>query len=617
MSKSLILSEKPSQAQDIAKGLDDRFQRKDGYLEGNKYVVTWAFGHLVELEDPDAYNARYKKWKMEDLPIIPDTFKYRITKDGSKQFKVIKGLIQNSNIEKVIISTDPGREGELIARLILMMAGNKKPLYRFWSSKALTSDVVKEVFKNLKPASEYDRLYQSALSRQQADWIVGISATRAFTLKAGGYGNTYSLGRVQTPVLAILVNREMEIKSFKPQDYWLLKAKFRHKEGEYEGLWVNSVKNDEIKGGHDGDGAGDRDLVSRILREDFVKEIQIRISGKSGIIELCEQQVKEEHPPLLFSLTVLQQEANKSFGFSADKTLKIAQSLYENHKAVSYPRTESQHLNEEMAQEIPKILNNLTRYNHVKFDLSKCLISEKNKRIFNSEKLTDHHALIPTGKISEGLNPDEAKLYELIVRRLIASFYPAFKFKTTTVITGVEQDKFKTMGRTVISQGWREIYGSREERDQLLPALIEKDTVHVIETNADKKQTTPPARYTDASILSAMTNAQRFVKDEKLKKVLKETAGLGTPATRASIIETLISRGYIERKGKALIPTQKGISLINAVRNEKIADPAYTALWEQELDAIAKGEIKSSNTFMQEIKNYTKELVEKAKGISL
>lgn len=634
MSKFLILTEKPSQAQDIARGLNDRFQRKDGYLEGNQHIVTWAFGHLIELENAEAYDERYKKWNLEDLPIILDRFKYKVTKDGTKQFKIIKSLISSSDVDRVVISTDPGREGELIARLILMLSGNKKPIFRFWTSKALTPDAVREGFKNIKKGEEFDRLYQAALCRQQADWLVGINSTRAFTRKLG---ELYSLGRVQTPTLAIIVNRELEIKDFKPQDYWLLKALFlpsnasiegKHKEGEYEGLWFNSPdKNIQGQTTDAGENIEDRrqkadgsdedisegEFSSRILKEEQAKEIQTRVNGKTGIIESCETKTKEESPPLLFSLTVLQQAANRSFGFLADKTLQLAQSLYEG-KYITYPRTESQHLNEEMSSEASKILKEIIHYEHVSFDIVKCTVSEKNKRIFDSNKLTDHHALIPTGNIPSGLNSDEEKLYELIVRRFISAFYPDYKYKTTTVITAVDKDRFKTTGKTVISQGWKEVYGV-EEKDQLLPPLKEKDDVKTIKTNIEKKQTAPPPRYTDASILSAMTNAQRFVKDEELKKILKETAGLGTPATRAAILETLKNREYIKRKGKALIPTEKGIFLINKVKNERIADPAYTALWEQELEAIARGEGKSSDAFMADIKGYTKEIVEKAKII--
>ncbi len=622
MAKSLILSEKPSQAQDIARGLNDRFQRKDGCLEGSHYIVTWAFGHLIELEDADAYDERYKKWNLEDMPIVPERFQYRVSKDSAKQFKIIKSLISNSDVDRIVIATDPGREGELIARLILMMSGNKKPLYRFWTSKALTPDAVKEGFKNLKKGEEFNRLYQAALARQQADWLVGINATRVFTAKLG---ELYSLGRVQTPTLAIIVNRELEIKNFKPQDYWLLRACFKHEKGEYEGLWFNSEdrgqktedrgqKTEDRGESKNEEDISEGEFSSRILKEYLAKEIQARVNGRPGIIEFCETKLKSESPPLLFSLTVLQQEANRHFGFSADETLKIAQSLYETHKALSYPRTESQHLNEELVKDIPEILKNLTKYNHVHFDINKCIVSEKNKRVFDSNKLTDHHALIPTGKIPSGLNSDEEKLYELVVRRFISAFYTDYKYQTTTIITAVEEDKFRTSGKTVKDAGWREIYGAKD-KDQLLPPLKEKDAVDVIKTDIEKKQTIPPPRYTDASILSAMTNAHRFIKDEELKKILKETAGLGTPATRAAILETLKNRGYIERKGKSLIPTEKGIFLINKVRDEKIADPAYTDLWEQNLDEIATGEVKSSDSFMTGIKGYTKEIVEKAKLI--
>jgi len=363
MPKALILAEKPSQAQDIARGLDDNFERKDGYLESSKYIITWAYGHLVQLAEPHEYDERYKKWTLEDLPIIPDRFKYTILKDASKQFNIIKRLIHNPDISECCICTDPGREGELIARLILMMAGNKKPVYRFWTSKALTPEAVREGFRNLRPASEFDRLYQSALARQQADWIVGINGTRAYSVKGKAL---LSVGRVQTAVLRLLADRETEIKNFKPRDYWLVKAKFLRGDDEYEGLWIGLDKDtdalpderentEEAAEGHTG---------KSIEKEDVAKQIQKRITGSQGVVRTVRQKLKQELPPLLFSLTVLQQEANRLFGFSAEKTLKVAQTLYEA-KLTTYPRTESQHLNEEMAEECIKIVNSLKHFGNI------------------------------------------------------------------------------------------------------------------------------------------------------------------------------------------------------------------------------------------------------------
>ncbi|GER94828.1 hypothetical protein A45J_2715 [hot springs metagenome] len=543
MPKQLILAEKPSQAQDIAKGLNDNFSRNDGYLEGSRYVISWGYGHLIELEEPDAYDERYSKWSLEDLPIIPERFKYRVSKDGAKQFKIIKSIVGRQDIESIVIATDPGREGELIARLILMMSGNKKPIYRFWTSKALTPEAVREAFGNLKPGVEFDRLYHAAVARQQADWLIGMNVSRAFSVKHNARP-PLSLGRVQTPTLRLIVDRELEIRNFKPQDYWLLRALFKHERGEYEALWFGGTENEaggkasdvftpsgdnERTTGGDIEESTEKDASSRIPSEAFAKQIMGRIHGKDGIIESCTHNVKKEAPPLLFSLTVLQQEANKLFGYSADRTLDIAQALYEK-KLITYPRSDSQHLNDEMAKDVPEILQKLTGYRNVPFDISKCMVSCNNKRVFDSSKLTDHHALIPTGKLPEGLNQDEQDIYDLVVRRFIAAFYPNFEFKTTVVITTVGQDRFKSSGKVVISLGWKDIYGSKD-KDQLLPEMKKNDLVKTLKADIEKKQTTPPPRFTDASILEAMSKAAKYVTDPQLKKILKETAGIGTPAS--------------------------------------------------------------------------------------
>jgi DNA topoisomerase-3 len=614
MPKQLILAEKPSQAQDIAKGLNDNFSRNDGYLEGNRYVISWGYGHLIELDEPDAYDERYAKWSLEDLPIIPERFKYRVSKDGSKQFKIIKGLVGKSDIESIVIATDPGREGELIARLILMMSGNRKPIYRFWTSKALTPEAVREAFSSLKPGSEFDRLYHAAVARQQADWLIGLNSTRAFSVKHNARP-PLSLGRVQTPTLRLIVDRELDIRNFKPQDYRLLRALFKHERGEYEALWFGEADTKNAPNASDkveNEETAEKDNSSRISSEDIAKQIQARVQGQHGVIASYEHKPKEEAPPLLFSLTVLQQEANKLFDYSAEQTLNIAQSLYEK-KLITYPRSDSQHLNDEMASEIPDILQKLTGYRNVQFDISRCTVSGSNKRVFDSSKLTDHHALIPTGNLPNGIGQDEQNVYELVVRRFIAAFYPNFKFKTTTVITAVGQDRFKSSGKVVISLGWKEIYGSKE-KDQILPEMKENDLVKTLKTDIEKKQTTPPPRFTDASILEAMSKAAKYVTDTQLKKILKETAGIGTPATRAAILETLKKREYITRKGKNILPTEKGIALINAVRNEPLSDVAYTAIWEQALDDIASGKVQSSDDFMSGIKKYTAQIVEKVKS---
>lgn len=607
--KTLILAEKPSQAQDIAKGLGTGFKRAEGYLENSNYVVTWAYGHLVELVEPQDYDEKYKAWSLAQLPILPSAFKYRVTKNGEKQFKVIKALLGRKDVARVVNSTDPGREGELIARLILQLAGNKKPVSRFWTSKALTSEAVQEGMNNLKPASDYDGLYFSAMARQHADWIVGINGSRVCSIKAG---QLYPIGRVQTPTLALLVKREEEIRKFKPRDYWNVEAFFTAGNEIYKGLWFRGSESED-------DALEDEvgnDLSSQyaISKREQANNVQHDVEGRAGMIEHIKSAIKRESPPLLFSLTVLQQEANKIHGYPADKTLSLVQSLYEK-KLCTYPRTESQYLNEEMEGECKEILRKLQESAVVPFVIAKCVVSERNKRVFNAKKLTDHHALIPTGRISENLSNDEMNLFNLIVKRFISSFYPDFKYKHTVVVTFVNEHLFKTTGKTVIDVGWKKIYGVAE-KDSILPSLIEGAIVDVAGTKVIDKQTTPPARYTDASILQAMTNASRFVTDPKIKTILKETAGIGTSATRASILQGLESRQYIERKGKALVPTQKAFFLIDAIKDEKISDIGWTGLWEQELDAIAMGQAQA-DSFMDSMKNYIVELVGRIKESSI
>lgn len=611
MSKQLVIAEKPSQAQDISKGLSDMYVRNNGYLEGQKYVITWGYGHLIELEDPEAYDKEYKKWTLNNLPIIPKDFQYRIAKDSYQQFEVINSLIHRKDIDRIIIATDPGREGELIARLILKMSKNTKPLYRFWTSKALTPQVVKEGFSNLKEGREFDRLYQSAIARQQADWLIGINATRAMTVKHNAYP-PLSIGRVQTPTLKLIVDLEASIRSFKPQDYWHLKATFQNKKGEkYEGLYI--VANE---GTGESENGGKDKREHRINKEAEALDVIKRVKYKNGVITSIKHEIKEEPPLLLFSLTSLQQEANKLYKYSAEQVLNIAQSLYEA-KYITYPRSDSQYLNNEMVEEVKVILQKLSNNKNILFDNQKCNVSEGNKRVFDTSKLTDHHALIPTGLVHgiNNLSKPERNIYELIIKRFVASFYPNYKYKSTTIITTVGQDMFITFGKTIVELGWREIYNfNGSDKEIILPNLIEKDTVENINITSEKKQTTPPSRYTDASILEAMSNASKFVEDSQLKKVLKETAGIGTAATRAGILETLIKRGYVLRAGKTLVPTQKAIQLIDVVRNESLSNIAFTAMWEQNLEEIALGD-KSYDEFMKEITNYTKYIVAKIKSL--
>lgn len=608
MSKTLILAEKPSQARDYAKGLG-AFARRDGYLENERYVITWAFGHLVELREPHEYDPALKKWLLSTLPILPAPFRYRPTEAGVKQFQVIKTLLQESSVDKVVIATDAGREGELIARLILGLARNRKPVWRFWSSKALSPEEVRQGMARLRPASDFDRIYRSALCRQQADWLIGINATRAYTLRAGG--DLHSLGRVQTPVLAMIVARQQEIDNFVAQDYWTLQATFAAVVGSYRGQWIGADDESE-EGSKEG---------ARIPSEARARELAALVEAAgNGEVAQVRRQAKKEPPPLLFSLTSLQIEANRKFGLAADQTLRLAQTLYEEKKALSYPRTESQYLGEEQAKEIPAILDQLAQQKIVPFSRANCIVNPRNRRVFNDAKLTDHHALMPTGQIVGTLSAEERKVYSLVVRRFVAAFYPDHAFEATRILTVVGGERFRSNGRVTVAVGWKEIYGAtddKEDKDQSLPMLTEGEIVQVEETVIEQKQTRPPAPYSDATILKDMENARKFVTEERLRQILKETAGLGTPATRAEILKTLERRDYIKRQGKSLIPLPKGIALIEAVAGERIADPAYTALWEQQLDEIARGAGVTPEAFLDKVRDYTRAIVVKAESSTL
>lgn len=625
MAKALLLAEKPSQAQDLAKGLGEAFSKRDGYLEGFNYLITWCFGHLVELEDAEAYGEQYAKWNLDALPIFPEEFKYSVKPGARKQFRSIKELLKGTDITQVVICTDPGREGELIARLVLRLAGNKKPVKRFWVSKALTPGTVREGFAQLKDARDYDRLFLSAQLRQQADWLIGINATRAFTVVLN---DLYSVGRVQTPTLKIIVEREHEIEAFRPVDYWIVRAQFRHKNGTYDGLLMPAFAKGKAgeaepeTDGEDEEAVSSQESQFRVSRREAAVAAAGRVRGQGGQVKSAEEKEGQEPPPFLFSLTDLQKEANRAHGFSAKETLDLAQSLYEKHKALSYPRTESRHLNGEMAPEAGRIMQALKNAGTVKFDISKVSISERNKRVFDSSKLTDHHALIPTEQVPAALSQGEAKLYEMVVRRFVAAFCPPRKYKAMTVVTAVGPDEFLSNGMAVIDDGWRAVYGGGI-KESILPPLRQGESVQNIKAEEERKKTAPPSRYTDASILGVMTNAQRFVSDPRLKEILKQTKGLGTPATRAAILESLIAREYVTKKGKQFIPTEKGKFLIEKLKGERIADPAYTALWEQELENLADGrscdrsgvEAKASE-FMEGIKEYTSEIVAVAKRLA-
>ncbi len=588
----VILCEKPSVAQDIAKALG-KAQKKDGYIQAGEYAITWAFGHLFEIDDEVAP----KKWSLDTLPIFPEKFKYRLTKGAGKQFKVIKELLKKA--DGVVIATDAGREGELIARLILYQAGWKSwdRTYRLWTSEALTPDVVERELKNLKPAKDFDSLYWSALGRQHADWIVGINLTRLVSVKAGK-GQVWSVGRVQTPTLKLIVEREKEIREFKPEEYYVVKAKFDKEGSSYEGTLLTQ-KAILDKGGQpegavsddEGDEKRDEDRGFRLSKEEAERIVQeVRSEGKGIVVEV-KRQKKREKPPLLHSLTSLQREANKLYGFSAQKTLDIAQKLYETHKCLSYPRTDAQHLAESSRDLVKQVLNRLGKKELLP------AVEKTGKRVFDDSKLTDHHALIPLAPLPANAKEDEKKIYNLVLRKFLGAFMPDYEYEVTTVITKVGNHSFLSKGKTDINLGWKALY-QKDEKESKLPRLEKGDGVVVKSVSSQQKFTQPPPRYSEATILKKM---------EKLN--------LGTPATRSSILESLKSRGYVLVEKKSLVPSEKALELIDKMRESPIASPEMTGEWERELDSIytKKRGKKGYEDFLANIRGLTQKEIERLK----
>lgn len=593
MGKTLILAEKPSVGRDIAKVLNCK-SSSDGYINGTDYIVTWCVGHLVQLCEPDEYDIKYKKWSFDTLPIIPEKFKLKPNTNTFKQFNIVKDLMNNSEIEKIICATDAGREGELIFRYTYILSGCKKPFDRLWIS-SMTDSAIRSGFDKLKSGKEYDNLYHSAKCRSESDWLVGINASRAFSLK---YNANLSIGRVQTPTLALLVNRQIERINFKPEAYWEVKAKY----DGFSGVWFDETTKE-----------------TKIHDKSKAQGIADKVKGKSGAIKEIKNDQKKDPAPQLFDLTELQRACNRKFGFPASKTLDIVQGLYEK-KLVTYPRTDSKYLTQDI---IPTLKD---RVNGIKDQSLKGTIEYINqkpeldlgKRYVDDTKVSDHHAIIPTeqGANLNSLSPEERKVYDAITRRFLAVFLPAYEYTITSIITSVEGELFLSKGKTIQKLGWMELYKDDKKADedeesgeQTLPPSNVGDSINVKNVKLEEKQTKAPPSYTEATLLSAMEHAGRFIDDEELKEQLKE-GGLGTPATRAAIIERLIKVGYIVREKKNLVPTEKGINLISILPNE-IKSPELTGKWEKALSLMSKGQY-SSEKFMESIINYSKLLIEEA-----
>lgn len=589
----VCIAEKPSVAREIAAVLGAN-ARKDGYFEGNGYQVTWTFGHFCTLKEPHEYSPQWKRWSLDILPMIPPRFGIKlIENDGvAKQFSIIESLIASA--EEVINCGDAGQEGELIQRWVMQKAQCKVPVKRLWIS-SLTEDSIREGFGKLKDQSTFDKLYEAGLSRAIGDWLLGMNATRLYTVKYGQNRSVLSIGRVQTPTLALIVNRQLEIENFKPEPYWELKTIYRETTfSATKGRFTTKEEGEKF--------------LAEIKEADF--EVT-DVTTKKG----------EEAPPRLFDLTALQVECNKKFSFSAEDTLKTIQSLYEK-KLTTYPRVDTTYLSDDIYPKVPAILRGLSGYEELTKSVLETKIS-KSKKVFDNKKVTDHHAIIPTGVRANNMSENERKVYDLVTRRFIAAFYPNCKIATTTVLGEVNKVEFKVTGKQILEPGWRVVFEkqsnnnqeeeeqSRAEDDNILPAFVKGESgPHV--PALTEKWTQPPKYYTEATLLRAMETAGKFVDDDELRDALKEN-GIGRPSTRAAVIETLFKRNYIRKERKNLHATQTGVELITTIKEELLKSAELTGLWEKKLRQIEKNEY-DPRQFIEELKEMLTGIVANVKS---
>lgn len=579
----VCIAEKPSVARDIAAVLGAT-ARHDGYLEGNGYQVTWTFGHLCRLLEPHEYTDQWKAWALSRLPMLPDKYQTKVAEDKGvqKQFHIIESLVQKA--DGVINCGDAGQEGELIQRWVLKQANCQCPVQRLWIS-SLTPEAIKEGFAKLKPAQSYQLLYEAGMMRAIGDWVLGMNATRAYTLRYGKNRQVLSIGRVQTPTLALIVKRHHEISHFVPEKYWELKTLYRDT--------TFSATKGKFKEEEDA-----RRLLESIQNEDFH-------------ITSVEKKKGTEYAPKLFDLTSLQVECNKRHAFSAEETLKIIQSLYEK-KLTTYPRVDTTYLSDDIYPKVPSILKGIApAYETLVPTLLEAAKLPKSKKVFDNSKVTDHHAIIPTGIRPAGMDANEAKVYDMVARRFIAAFYPDCKIATTAVLGQAGEVEFKANGKVILSPGWRVVFEDRQsdeksEEEKTLPDFQEGEQgPH--EPSLNEKMTSPPKPYTEATLLRAMETAGKQVEDEALREAMKEN-GIGRPSTRASIIETLLKRDYIRKERKNLIPTETGIQLIQTIHQDLLKSAELTGQWEKKLRDIEKGEYKSLD-FMKDLKEMVSEVV--------
>ncbi|QOR66587.1 DNA topoisomerase III [Cytobacillus suaedae] len=599
MSKAVVLAEKPSVARDIARVLECN-KKGNGFFEGEKYIVTWALGHLVTLADPEAYDEKYKSWKIEDLPMLPDHLKLVVIKQTGKQYQAVKSQLTRKDTQEIIIATDAGREGELVARWILEKANVKKPVKRLWIS-SVTDKAIKDGFKNLRDGKQYENLYASAVARSEADWYVGMNATRALTTR---YNAQLSAGRVQTPTLAIIETREEEIRNFSPRTYYGIMLE------NNQGLkltWQDTkTKN------------------SRLFDKAKADEILGSLKGKKAEVAEVNKSYKKSYAPQLYDLTELQRDANKIFGYSAKETLSIMQKLYEQHKVLTYPRTDSRYLSSDIVETLKDRIEacRISPYKEFAAKLLRQPI-KVNKSFVDDSKVTDHHAIIPTEQhaILSALSDKERKIYDLVVKRFLAVLFPPFEYEQTTLTVKMGDQTFTAKGKVVLSNGWKEVYENYTDEDdeqedvkeQLLPSISKGDQLEIKTIRQTTGETQPPKRFNEATLLTAMENPAKYMNtnNKELLKTISETSGLGTVATRADIIEKLFNSFSIEKKGKEIWLTSKGKQLLDLVP-EDLKSPTLTAEWEQKLSAISKGALRK-DAFIAEMKGYTKKVVSEIK----
>jgi DNA topoisomerase III len=611
--KTLVIAEKPSVGRDLAAALPGTFKQSQDktHMVGDDYVVSWAIGHLVGLAAPEEYDDRLKKWRFADLPIVPEKFKLVPNDEkAKKQLKTLHKLMKSDEVDLIVNACDAGREGELIFAYVYETSGVRKPVKRLWLN-SMTKKAMEEAFASLRNGEEMKLLEEAARSRSEADWLVGMNATRAASIRLrAAFDGAVSLGRVQTPTLALVVRRELEIRAFKPEPYWLVEADFAAPEERlYKGRYLGGKRIPE-------------DDATKILEE---------TRGRPGLITKLEKKEEREKPELLYDLTSLQRNANVLFGFTARRTLGAAQKLYEEHKAITYPRTNSRFLTSDMIGEIKPTADLVGR--NGKYQEAARYVTRLDKlplgRIVNDKRVEDHHAIIPTKSAHDlsKMGPDEARIYDLVVKRFLAVFHPEAVFERTRVETTVEEHVFRTSGRVMLEAGWRSVYGEEVNGsqkdddsggDQLLPVLREGEQVDTRSVESIRKETQPPRRFSDASLLAAMETAGKDIEDAELREKMKDS-GIGTPATRAAIMERLIQVGYIEREGRALHATEKGVQVISLLGEHELTSAELTGKWEQRLARIEQGEY-SRDEFMSEIVDFTTSTVaelDKLKGVKI